>query len=469
MKILKIQKLTICLMAVVLFYWVFCSLVLADTDDDRIRALEKRIEELEKQKNEQRMDSAVKDKFAGKSVSTMHSFWDNDFYISTQDENFWMKIRGNLHVDSKFYGGNSHNPTHFDIRRARFDFQGMWYKYISFRCQAEFADSPYARNFWADYKFRDALHLRVGQMKPPFSTAWWTTDNNLNFLERMSSTPIYPYFDRGFWLWGDVFKNTLAWNLSAFTGAGMDFDYKKGDIDDHKDYVGKFFFAPFKNNNDGILKGLYFCVAGSYGHESIISKRFEGKGYGAAVRDDQFWTWEADDARIDSRTRYAGEIHFISGPFSLSSEYLATQWKDIEVGTVKEDGDIWTWGAWVSYFLTGESKQVSNFGWKQPKPATYFDPVNMQGCGAWEILARYTHTETDEDLFDAGILKGSTKVDEVTLGLCWTWNPMVRWQLNYSHLKGNRDGIRTGSSDSEDGTGYVENEDAVGLRMIFKF
>ena len=118
MKILKIRKITICLTAVVLFFGVSCSAVLAVTDDDRIRALEKRIEELEKQKSEQRMDSAVKDKFAGKSVSPMHSFWDNDFYISTQDENFWMKIRGNLHVDTKFYGGNSHNPTHFDIRRG---------------------------------------------------------------------------------------------------------------------------------------------------------------------------------------------------------------------------------------------------------------------------------------------------------------------------------------------------------------
>ena len=40
-----------------------------------------------------------------------------------------------------------------------------------------------------------------------------------------------------------------------------------------------------------------------------------------------------------------------AGRFSLSSEYLATQWKDIEVGTVKEDGDIWTWGNLGELFL----------------------------------------------------------------------------------------------------------------------
>jgi hypothetical protein len=43
---------------------------------------------------------------------------------------------------------------------------------------------------------------------------------------------------------------------------------------------------------------------------------------------------------------------------------------------------------------------------------------------------------------------------------------MVRWQLNYVHLDGN--GIRTGSGDSG-GYKYVDNEDMVGLRMIFKF
>ena len=94
---------------------------------------------IEKQKKQ----DAVLEKQKAQPVLT---FWKNDFFLSTPDENFWMKIRGNLHFDSKFYGGNSNNPTEFDVRRARMDFQGMWYKYIYFRVQAEFADSPYIRN-----------------------------------------------------------------------------------------------------------------------------------------------------------------------------------------------------------------------------------------------------------------------------------------------------------------------------------
>ena len=45
---------------------------------------------------------------------------------------------------------------------------------------------------------------------------------------------------------------------------------------------------------------------------------------------------------------------------------------------------------------------------------------------------------------------------------------MVRWQLNYVHIHGDRDGIRTGNDDNVDGKAYVKNEDMVGLRMILK-
>jgi phosphate-selective porin len=456
---------------------------------ERLQTLENEIKaikhELEQMKTATEEVQAEEKLVQEKKAKRVFSFWKDDFFLTTPDENFWMKIRGNLHLDTRFYGGNSNNPTEFDIRRARFDFQGMWYKYIYFRCQAEFADSPYARNFWADYKFRDWLHLRAGQMKPPFSTSWWTTDNNVNFMERGVSTPISPYFDRGFWLWGEVLDSTLTWNLGAFTGAGHDYFENKGDVDDHKDIVARLFCSPFKNHDGHMLQGLHLCLEGTTGRQSVPTRRFEETGYGSAVKDDKFWTWETESGfssgRIDSRDRWGAELHYIYGPFSMSSEYLVASYDDIDVfaadGTkvLSDDGTIRSWSTWVSYFLTGEKKRVSNFGWKQPKPRTNFDPVHLTGTGAWEVLARYTHTRTSESLFDTvsyganefRILEGADRVDEYTLGVAWTWNPMVRWQFNYVHLNG--DGIRTGSSTNLAGTNRVDNEDMFGMRMIFKF
>ncbi|MFH1842344.1 MAG: hypothetical protein ABIF77_03995, partial [bacterium] len=120
--------------------------------------------------------------------------------------------------------------------------------------------------------------------------AWWTKDNQVNFLERMAGTPTYPYFDRGWWFWGNIMHESLTWNLAAFTGAGMELDYPKGDVDDHKDFFARLFFTPFKNLDDSPIQGLNLCVEGSTGKQSVPTKRFEQGGYGAAVRDDKYWT-----------------------------------------------------------------------------------------------------------------------------------------------------------------------------------
>lgn len=419
-----------------------------------------------------------------KKAKPVLAFWKNDFFLSTPDEEFWMRIRGNAHFDTKFYRGSSKNPTHFDIRRARIDFQGMFYQYISFRLQAEFADSPYIRNAWVDFHFKDWLHLRGGQMKPPFSTSWWTLDNNVHFLERGAGTPVYPYFDRGWWLWGELLQKTFIWNLSAWTGAGMDFDYKKGDIDDHKDFIGRMFWSPFLNQEGSLLRGLHLCLQGSYGKQSVPTSRFEKSGYGAAIRDDKFWTWSTgDNAEIDQRNRFGAELHYINGPFSFSTEYLKAFYKDISVfandGTrvIEDDGTVVSWSTWVSYFLTGEQKQVSNFGWRQPDPKRPFDPVRLQGIGAWEVLFRYTLTDTTKSLFDTyrfggdefSILSGAPYVNEFTVGLSWTWNAMVRWQFNYVYLDGHGPGIQSGDRGNPAGTGRSKVDSMFGTRMIFKF
>ena len=266
---------------------VWCLPAMGKSSDDQLKALEEKVQALEHELEQVKKTSSKAfegDEMVEKLDATpAFAFWKNDFFLSTADKQFWMKIRGNLHVDTKFYGNNSNNPTEFDIRRVRMDFQGMWYKYIYFRVQAEFADAPYIRNAWADYKFRDWLHLRGGQMKPPFSTSWWTLDNRVNFLERGASTPLYPYFDRGWWIWGELFDKRLTWNLSAFTGAGMELDDKKGDIDDHKDYIGRLFFSPFRNGKDSFLEGLHLCLQGSAGRQSVPTNRFERKGYGSAI------------------------------------------------------------------------------------------------------------------------------------------------------------------------------------------
>ncbi|MEW6441967.1 MAG: porin [bacterium] len=415
-------------------------------------------------------------------------YYKNGFVISTADEEFVLKIKGNTHLDSRFYGSNSKSPSTFDIRQARLDLQGDLFGFISFRLQPELADNPYIRNAYVEMNFREWLQLRAGQVKPPFSTDWWTQDNNVNFMERGAGTPVYPFLDRGFWLLGSFFGRSVTYNLSVWTGAGIELDSPRGDIDDHKDFIGKLFVSPFITAKDvPFVRNLHLCIEGTYGRETVATTRFETSAYRAAIYDDRYWTWDTNNpgyGQIQARHRWGAELHYIWGPFSASTEYLVTEYPDIEVfdqrdGTLIIDdyGKIRSWTAWVGFFLTGESKQVSNDGWRQPNPKNNFDPIHLKGLGAWEVLARYTHTKTDDDLFRTAdfegrtyrILNGADDVYEYTFAVNWTWNSVLRWQINYVHLNGNGGGIATGSSTNEAGSNRVNDEDQYAMRMIFRF
>jgi len=421
---------------------------------------------------------------AGEESIPLDVRWKNDLVLSSGDGDISIRIRGNLHFDSRFFRGDGSNTSQFDIRRARIDFQGRLYRCITFRLQAELADSPYLRNAWADYRFGEGLHLRGGQMKPPFSTSWWTTDGNVNFLERGAGTPVYPFFDRGWWLWGDLFGRSLTWNLAGFTGAGIDVDQPRGDVDDHKDWFAKLFAAPFRERGPAALEGLHLSLQGSRGRQTVPTARFEEKGYRGAILDDRFWTWETErtgNGEIERRDRWGAELHYLAGPCSVSSEYLVTRYRGISVfaadGTpvIQCDGSVRSWSSWAGWFITGERKRVGNFGWRQPSPHRGFDPRVKRGPGAWEVLLRYTRTSTSAGLFEeteyAGdsycVLAGAPDVNEYTVGLNWTWNPMVRWQLNVVRLDG--EGLRTGSASSAEGTRRVDRDEMVALRMIFRF
>ncbi len=135
----------------------------------------------------------------------LRAYYKDDFILEDSRSFFQLKIRGNLHLDYRFYKAEERGAPHsFDIRRGRIDLQGRLHRWFTFRLQVELAGNPYVRNAWMDTRPFDWLHVRLGQMKVPFSSSWLTTDNNINFIERGTSTPLYPFFDRGVMIWGDL-------------------------------------------------------------------------------------------------------------------------------------------------------------------------------------------------------------------------------------------------------------------------
>lgn len=451
------------------------------------------------------------------------------FTLRTPDKKNELQLKASVQLDSRMYGGDSVAPSSFDIRRARLDFNAKLYDFMAIRIQAALEDNPYIRNAYIDIGAHESFHVRIGQMKVPFSSQWLTLDNQVDFTERGSAEPIYPFFDRGLMIWGGLAGGKATYNLGVYTGAGVDLDYTKGDIDDTKDVAARLFFQPFKGGGKA-LEGFYFALAGTYGLSSVPTRRYETRGLMAATFESQIWRWRTEqvigsDGRntdqvageIDSRTRVGGELTYKRGPFSASAEWARVDWDDIAIYhdfytgskrlkhelVMTRDGGAENFSIWASYFLTGEEKSLDNFGWRQPSPNNPWGP-GLPGKGAWEILARFSSTETDALLFDtskvrgftaadfptaapptpgagnsvtAAVLDGATKVYEASLGLNWTMNYNFRILCTYTYLwvpefVAGKDGIVSGgNSDMQDVTvknTLVENEQMFALRFIFR-
>ncbi len=442
--------------------------------------------------------------------------WQDDFLLETESGEFLLKIRGNVHLDTRLYQGDQRGAPHgIDIRRARMDLQGRIYQDFGYRVQAELAGEPYIRNAWVNYLARPWLQIRAGQMKVPFSSSWLTTDNNVNFVERGTSSPLYPFFDRGAKLWGEVWSGSLVYELGVYTGVGVDSDVKSGDIDDHQDLAARLFLNPFRS-------GLYLVAQATWGKQSTPSSRYETGGLRSANYASALWRWRSEQvlrtdgrthdrigAKIGERSRLGGELHYLRGPFACSAEYLQVRYvnvsiyHDLFVGSARKtheliqrsDGFIRSLSVWASVYLTGESKRLTAGGWKTAKPAR---TIHQDGPGAWELLARYSRSWADQSLFaktnvtafapddsnnvSAAMLDGAHLAHELTLGLSWTLNPMVRLQLNNVFQwapSQDRDGdgendnwlISGAKSNQADPT--LKNrksawENAIMLRLIFK-
>jgi phosphate-selective porin OprO/OprP len=467
----------------------------------------------------------------------LKAYYNDDFILETEDGAFQLRIRGNIHFDARFFQSDERGAPHsLDIRRARIDLMGRIHRRFTFRLQPELSGTPYIRNAWVDAEIAPALHVQLGQMKVPFSTSWLTLDNNLNFIERGAAEPAYPFFDRGVLVWGELSAGALVYSLGVYNGAGTELELPPGDRDDHKELAGRLFLQPFQRSASSLLRGLYAVIGGTWGNMSQPTL-LETKAYRSPNLDTYVWRWRTEQligtdgrvtdrvaAQIDSRRRIGAELHYLLGPFALSSEYLETHFHDIVlyhdfyVGSARSvheelrrsSGTIRSWSTWASVYLTGESKRVTDAGWRTARPKTF---VGENGPGAVELLARYSRTWTGQGLFEsvgvsgfaagspslppgyrgttpgagnrvtAAVADGAHAVHEITLGVNWSLNPMVRLQLNDVFMwtpAGDRDGdgqddnllvsgAASGQGDPDRKNVRTDWENAVLVRLIFKF
>ncbi len=417
---------------------------LADERDDRIRALEKRVEQLEKLLQGREAKTAVTGESAKPAESpkplTTVSIGSSGFTMRSADTNFALRIRGLIQFDSRWSDDDNINDS-FVLRRARPIIEGTVFRDFDFRFTPEFGgSSPVIRDAWLNYRYNDALQLRAGKMKPPGNLERWQAVANIPFIERSAVSLLWPVRELGFMLHGELWpgdesvtKSLAAdglvnYELGIFNGTGDARAASNSDFDSDKTAAARLFFHPFLRSKMKPLQKFGVGVSGTYG---------EMKG-DAGLPDD--FTYRGSTTADGLQWRVGPQAYWYLGPFGLQGEYAISSQR-LERDTAPFASTRANNSAWMvtaSWMLTGEDATF-----RAVTPRKNFDP-RTSGWGALQAVVRYSCLDLDDDLFPtfADPAELPTRAASWGVGLNWYLNRNVRASFNFDHtdFKGGQSG-----------------------------
>ncbi len=413
-------------------------MLLAQSPEDRIRELEKKIEDLDRRLSiaEARNPAAPAtppvaanlvpsiSPTSGPTVEARVTADTSGFTIRSADGNYTLKIGSDLQVDTRSFlgSGSSALTDGILLRRVRPTFSGTVYKYIDYFFRPDFGQgATVIYDAYAQLNYVPGLSLRVGKFKPPVGLERLQSDDDTSFVERGLPTLLVPSRDIGYELTGDILEHRVNYAVGVFNGVP---DNSLGDtsVSSHRDYAARVFFTPFASGGESLLRGLGFGMGGSSGNMDNIALPAY-KSFGQTT----FFSFNSGVTSAGHRTRLAPQATYYSGGLGLLAEYTVAQ-EGFQKGAIRRDVALRAWQVQTSYILTGEKK-----GFGGITPLRSFDPLH-HGWGAFEVALRTGGFKADRDIFNLGfadITKTPRFAREWAGSLNWYLNRLVRISVDY--------------------------------------
>jgi len=420
-----------------------------------VRTLERRLE----------VDQETKLAEKAKQTATVSAGADG-FALKSTDNAFQLKLRGVLQADGRFFFEDEDrlapNTTVGDtylLRRVRPILEGTVFKIFDFRFMPDFAGGrTVIQDAWLDGRFLPWLQLRGGKFKTPFGIERLQSATAIRFVERALPNNLVPNRDIGVELHGDFGQGIVSYSLAWLNGvndgrSSEDF----GDVDNNidKDLAARIFAHPFLQSDFVPLQGLglgfavsYVDARGSITSPNLPDYRTSGQQRFFSYRTSA--TNPASNTFADGeRLRLSPQGYYYYGPWGLLAEYVTvSQVVDRAVGATIREEDLHhdAWQIAGSYVLTGEEST-----YKGVKPARPFSIENGH-WGAFEIKARYSELDLDEDSFAGGadsFADPATAAEQAAawaVGFNWYLNQNVKFVVDYEHTL--FDGGGGGTADS---------------------
>ena len=368
---------------------------------------------------------------------------------------------GNLDAD----GFHDANDTAL-LRRIRPTIEGTLNGKYDFRFTPEFAGgSASAVDAYIDARFDPAFKVRAGKYKPFVGLERLQSGAELKFVERSYvANAILPNRDVGISVYGDVIGDKLNYALGINNGVVDGGNSSTGtEFDDGKEVTARLFATPFKDETNA-LAGLGVGIAGTFSNsDGERNLDFTNTSAADATRNglpsyltegqQTFFRYGSASVADGKRIRITPQANYYYGSFGLLAEYARVS-QDVSLltsttsnaptvfvagSTKKLSHDAWQIAA--TYLITGED---SSF--KGVKPKQDFD-IDKGGWGAWELVARYSELNLDEDTFKnkagnsfstdtyANLSESAQSAKTWTAGVNWYLNQNAKVQLNYAHTK----------------------------------
>ncbi|YBW38145.1 porin [Nitrobacter sp. TKz-YC01] len=344
-------------------------------------------------------------------------------------------ITGRLHFD---VGGYNYTPNSaatvpqdlqdgVNARRARIGIVGKFARDWTYALIGEFGGSQDGsgtiNNAFVSYRGFKNTSIDLGYMKVMWSLEQATSSNNITFMERSSAQVMAADLGAGGQraAVGVTTYDKWWWAGAYLTGPERAYDHS---LRVPYSAVGRLVITPINTDVATFLFGgevLYLAeTGGAPGVNDIrLRERIELRIDPTRVLDTQT-IQNVDDVRVLS-----AEVGGAIGSFHGQGEYF-----DYSVSRFG-NSDLHFKGGYVQagYILTGEKRKYlqhdAAFGGVHPNNPFFWDVTG--GIGAWEIAARYSYMDLNDNLVFGG------KQDNITVGLNWYLNDNMRVMFNWIH------------------------------------
>lgn len=371
-----------------------------------------------------------------------------------------LKVNGVFQVDGGLFDQDDASRAAFgdiqdgvDFRRARLAASGNVSEQISYFMQMDFAffGRPTFTDLWIQANEVPVFgNIRIGQWKQPFSLEVVSSFRYTTFMERsVIFQPFTPFrhIGIGCFDWSEDLNTTWAASLIR-TGQ----DQSGGSISDDggNGVVGRLTHLPYWDDTSAgrsylHLGGAYYLNAppNDATRYRSIPEFFVGEQSGAApigtsgqaipgpLNGTPFFV-DTGNLAVELVNTFGSELLWVHGPLSVQSEaVVAIVDRSGNQSTLALPGGYFQ----VGYFLTGEHRPYDRKAGAidRVKPFEDFfwvrtcDGQSAYGLGAWEVAARVSYIDLNDDNVRGG------QMTDLTLGVNWFWNPYTKLVANYIH------------------------------------